>query len=196
MVPLIMSNDKKIGVREKIVIAAHDLFYSTGLKATGVDKIIKQAKVTKVTFYRYFPGKSLLIIAYLHYRHEIWINWFRLSLSSKLDDNKILPDALSETLDEWFHCSFFRGCAFINATAEAESEDIAEEIKEICRNHKTETREIISSLMENKERNLSGEIMMLIDGAIIHAQMGMDKKAITGELNIGLRRLLSDLEEA
>ena len=55
----VMSNDKKISVRDKILITAHDLFYSTGFKATGVDTLIKEAKVTKVTFYRHFPSKSL-----------------------------------------------------------------------------------------------------------------------------------------
>lgn len=52
-----LNNDKTISVREKILLTAHDLFYSSGFKATGVDTIIKQAKVTKVTFYRHFPGK-------------------------------------------------------------------------------------------------------------------------------------------
>ena len=57
------SNETKISVRDKILHTAHDLFYSTGFKATGVDTLIKEAKVTKVTFYRHFPSKSLLILA-------------------------------------------------------------------------------------------------------------------------------------
>ena len=43
------SNETKISVRDKILRTAHDLFYSTGFKATGVDTLIKEAKVTKVT---------------------------------------------------------------------------------------------------------------------------------------------------
>ena len=70
------SNETKISVRDKILRTAHALFYSTGFKATGVDTLIKEAKVTKVTFYRHFPSKSLLILAYLHYRHDIWLIWF------------------------------------------------------------------------------------------------------------------------
>ncbi|HDC4362330.1 TPA: TetR/AcrR family transcriptional regulator, partial [Enterobacter hormaechei] len=66
----IANKNEKISVREKIVLTAHELFYSTGFKATGVDTIIRQAHVTKVTFYRHFPSKNLLILAYLHYRHE------------------------------------------------------------------------------------------------------------------------------
>ncbi len=186
-----MGNEKKVSVKEKILLTAHDLFYSTGFRATGVDKIIKQAKVTKVTFYRHYPSKNLLILAYLHYRHDIWINWFRYTLSSKLDESKKPLIALSETLDEWFRCATFRGCAFINATAEAESEDIAQEIKAICRNHKCEVEQTVASLISVIEKGLAREIMMLIDGAIIHAQMGMAADEVTDRLKKGLERLLS-----
>lgn len=189
-IPLIMDKDKKVSIKEKILITAHNLFYSTGFKATGVDKIIKEAKVTKVTFYRYFPSKSLLIIAYLHYRHEMWMNWFNTTLLSKLDENKAQSDALSETLDVWFSYSFYRGCAFINATAEAESEDIAEKIKEICREHKFETEKRIASLLNITDKKLTGEIVMLMDGAIIHAQMGIEKNEVINQFKAGLDKLL------
>ena len=93
-------NEAKISVRDKILLTAHDLFYSTGFRATGVDTLIKEAKVTKVTFYRHFPSKSLLILAYLHYRHEIWINWFETTLRRHLDEGEIPADAISATLYE------------------------------------------------------------------------------------------------
>jgi hypothetical protein len=56
------SNDTKISVRDKILLTAHDLFYSTGFRATGVDTLIKASKVTKVTFYRHFPSKVYLFL--------------------------------------------------------------------------------------------------------------------------------------
>lgn len=192
MFSLKMSSDKKITAKEKILTAAHDLFYSSGIRATGIDKIIQQAKVTKVTFYRHYPSKSSLIIAYLNYRHEIWSNWFHVTLRNKLDENKTPSYALSETFNEWFVHPNFRGCAFMNATAEAEAEaeDIRDEIKSICRNHKFETRKIIASLIDMTEYKLTNDIMMLIDGAIIHAQMGMDVNGVVEQLNNGLKKLL------
>lgn len=183
-----MSDDKNLSVRDKILLTAHDLFYSTGFKATGVDKIIKQAGVTKVTFYRYFPAKSLLILAYLNYRHELWINWFKTTLSFRLSKGETSAQALSGTLDEWFRSPHFRGCAFINATAEAECEDIADEIKEICRHHKYETEQNIASLLGITDKQITGEIMMLMDGAIIHAQMGMNTGDTIKQLKTGLER--------
>ncbi|AYA11728.1 MULTISPECIES: TetR/AcrR family transcriptional regulator [Enterobacter] len=183
------NNDKKISVRDKILLTAHDLFYSTGFRATGVDTLIKEAKVTKVTFYRHFPSKSLLILAYLHYRHEIWINWFEATLRRYLVEGQTPADALSATLYEWFISPEFHGCAFINASAEAKSEDIESEIKAICRDHKIETKKIIALLTKIADERAVNEIMLLIDGAIIHAQMGME----TDEVIASLKRALADL---
>ncbi|HED1243538.1 TPA: TetR/AcrR family transcriptional regulator [Enterobacter bugandensis] len=185
----VMSNDKKISVRDKILHTAHDLFYSTGFKATGVDTLIKEAKVTKVTFYRHFPGKSLLILAYLQYRHEIWINWFETTLRQHHDAGLTASDALSATLHEWFVSPEFHGCAFINASAEAKSEDIESEIKEICRNHKAETNKKIGMLTGITDEQICNDIMMLVDGAIIHAQMGMDSDRVIHALKTGLEKL-------
>ena len=183
------SNDKKISVRDKILLTAHDLFYSNGFRATGVDTLIKEAKVTKVTFYRHFPSKSLLILAYLHYRHEIWINWFETTLRRHLDEGKIPSDAISATLYEWFISPEFHGCAFINASAEAKSEDIESEIKAICRGHKIETKNMIALLTKIADERVVNEIMLLIDGAIIHAQMGMDSETVINVLKRGLEAL-------
>ncbi|MCL9629918.1 TetR/AcrR family transcriptional regulator [Enterobacter ludwigii] len=184
-----LNNDKIISVREKILLTAHDLFYSSGFKATGVDTIIKQARVTKVTFYRHFPGKSLLIVAYLHYRHEIWIDWFESTLRRHLAAGKTPANALSDTLYEWFISPLFHGCAFINASAEAKSEENEREIKDICRNHKTETKAKIASLAGITDEKTVNEIMMLIDGAIIHAQMGIAADEVISSLKKGVERL-------
>lgn len=184
-----LNNDKTISVREKILLTAHDLFYSSGFKATGVDTIIKQARVTKVTFYRHFPGKSLLIVAYLHYRHEIWIDWFESTLRRHLAAGKTPANALSDTLYEWFISPLFHGCAFINASAEAKSEENEREIKDICRNHKTETKAKIASLTGITDEKTVNEIMMLIDGAIIHAQMGIAADEVISSLKKGVERL-------
>jgi AcrR family transcriptional regulator len=183
------SNETKISVRDKILRTAHDLFYSTGFKATGVDTLIKEAKVTKVTFYRHFPSKSLLILAYLHYRHEIWMNWFEASLRRNLNAGQTSSEALSATLYEWFVSPEFHGCAFINASAEAKSEDIESEIKAICRDHKLETKKMITSLTKIADERVINEIMLLIDGAIIHAQMGVDTDAVISPLKAGIRLL-------
>jgi hypothetical protein len=106
------------------------------------------------------------------------MNWFEATLRRNLDEGQISSDALSATLYEWFISPEFHGCAFINASAEAKSEDIESEIKAICRDHKLETKKIIASLTKIADERVINEIMLLIDGAIIHAQMGVETDAV------------------
>ena len=51
--------------RERILDTAFRLFYARGLRAVGVDTIIAESGVAKATFYRHFPAKDDLILAYL-----------------------------------------------------------------------------------------------------------------------------------
>ena len=43
-----------LAARERILGTAYRLFYRDGIRATGIDKVIAEARVTKVTFYRHF----------------------------------------------------------------------------------------------------------------------------------------------
>src|SRR6187402_72490 len=54
--------------RASILAAADRLFYAEGIRAVGVDRVVSEAQVTRVTFYRHFPSKDDLIAAYLQQR--------------------------------------------------------------------------------------------------------------------------------
>jgi AcrR family transcriptional regulator len=51
------------GARERLVIAAADLFTEQGYDATTVAQIAKRAGTTKSTFFRYFPDKREVLVA-------------------------------------------------------------------------------------------------------------------------------------
>lgn len=51
------------GARERLVIAAVDLFTEQGYDATTVAQIAERAGVTKSTFFRHFPDKRELLVA-------------------------------------------------------------------------------------------------------------------------------------
>jgi AcrR family transcriptional regulator len=44
--------------------------YSEGIKGVGVDRIVSTANVTLATFYRHFPSKQDLVVAYLQAIHD------------------------------------------------------------------------------------------------------------------------------
>jgi AcrR family transcriptional regulator len=51
------------GARERMVLAAVDLFTEQGYDATTVAQIAERAGVTKSTFFRHFPDKRVLLVA-------------------------------------------------------------------------------------------------------------------------------------
>ncbi|MCD2166137.1 TetR/AcrR family transcriptional regulator [Comamonas koreensis] len=168
--PSAKSSSDALPPRERILVAAHALFYQEGIRATGVDRIIEQACVSKVTFYRQYPSKDELIRAYLEYRHGMWMSWFETSLRHALGQGESAAQALSTTLRGWFSRADFRGCAFLNAAAELGSSD--PEILKVVRQHKQEMASVLDSLLTGDATPVGPALSLVIDGAIVHAQMG------------------------
>ena len=157
--------------RERILLTAHDLFYREGIRATGIDRVIAEAGVTKVTFYRHFPSKNALISAFLEYRHQRWMAWFKEALQRHRSarQGKGL-DALVPALAEWFRDESFRGCAFINSVGELGG--TLSEVVEIARCHKREMTAVIASLLpaSTQRKQDTQAIALAVDGAIVRAQ--------------------------
>ncbi|WP_326960769.1 MULTISPECIES: TetR/AcrR family transcriptional regulator [unclassified Arthrobacter] len=58
--------------RDRTKVTAFRLFYAHGLRAAGIDTIIAESGVAKATFYKYFPAKDDLILAYLEQVDGVW----------------------------------------------------------------------------------------------------------------------------
>jgi AcrR family transcriptional regulator len=137
--------------RDRILRTAQALFYQHGIRGTGIDRIIAEAGVTKVTFYRHFPSKDDLIRAYLEQRHTTWTAWFRNALDTSRaaqseEERRKAP--LAPVLDAaraWFAGADFRGCAFANSIAEAGPG--LSGINGIATRHKQEVCEAIAGLL-------------------------------------------------
>lgn len=152
--------------RERILLAAQDLFYREGIRATGVDRVIAESEVAKVTFYRHFPSKNDLIQAFLEYRHERWMAWFREALAR----HGGTPRALLPALAEWFGDQGFRGCAFINSVVELGGSQPA--VVAMTQRHKQDMTEAIRGLLPPSDRRnrVAEALALAVDGAIVHAQ--------------------------
>jgi AcrR family transcriptional regulator len=51
--------------RDRILSAAGRLFYREGYRAVGIDRVIAESDVAKATFYKHFPSKDDLIVAWI-----------------------------------------------------------------------------------------------------------------------------------
>ena len=209
------SPDPSLPARERILLAAHELFYRDGLRATGVDRVIAAAGVTKVTFYRHFPAKDELIRAFLAYRHERWMAWFQATLArhqaaqSPTDrlQKPLQPLAvahrrrprrrrlqpLAVALGEWLREPGFRGCAFINAVAELGG-GLGDALA-IAAAHKQDMVGAIETLLQGRpeSRALAEAAGLAADGAIVRAQTG---GAAVDQALAGLERVLTALTPA
>lgn len=169
-------NINDLSARERILRTAHDLFYAEGLRATGIDRVIAEAGVTKVTFYRHFPSKNDLILAYLNLRHEQWMKWFTEALERHGGASKG-AQALPPVMEEWFSgkgLGGFRGCAFLNGVSEMGPAIPA--VVEATRRHKQQMTDAIEVLLpQSRLRRRTAEALAIaVDGAIVQAQYSDD----------------------
>ncbi|AYJ47960.1 TetR/AcrR family transcriptional regulator [Rhodococcus sp. P1Y] len=102
--------------RDRLLSTAAGIFYADGIRTVGVERIIAAAGVTKATFYRHYPSKEDLVLAYLRTEDET----IRAHLESLVPT--VGPvDLLREVVDliaQQLMLPGYRGCAFINAAAE------------------------------------------------------------------------------
>lgn len=158
--------------RERILATAYRLFYREGIRATGVDKVIAEAGVTKVTFYRHFPSKDALILAFLDLRHRRWMDWFVDALDRHAHGHR--RPAVVSAIAEWLTADSFRGCAFINSVNEIGAD--LPEVHAITARHKAEmVAAIKETLPPGPSRARTAQALgVAIDGAIVHAQYQRD----------------------
>src|SRR5262249_48824161 len=104
--------------RQRILETADRLFYQEGIRAVGIDRIIAEAGVAKMTPYAHFPSKDDLILAVLVHREQGVLEFFRRGLERHGKKGKHPLRAFFAALKEWFETPGFRGCGFQNAAVE------------------------------------------------------------------------------
>jgi AcrR family transcriptional regulator len=181
-----------MSARERILQAAARLFYEEGIRATGIDRVIAEAAVTKVTFYRHFPSKNDLVVEYLEWRHLCWMTWFTDALA-RHDGLADTAKALELALNEWFEgraLGPFRGCAFLNGVGEMGTALAA--VLDITKRHKDDMTATVAGLLppSSDRRELAASIALAIDGAILQAQYAGDLRGASKTLGVAVSRLL------
>lgn len=164
-------------ISHQILTVAGALFYSEGIRAVGIDRIIEEAKVAKATLYRHYPSKDHLVAAYLQDRHERVVR----SLHEVLDvaaaprnQVKLIFERLYEKADS----PEFRGCAF--ALAVAEHGD-SERVVSVARTHKQAVRDIFRAIMSKagaRPDHAAAHLSLLYEGALSTVAVGRDPQAV------------------
>lgn len=159
--------------RDRILQAASELFYSQGIKATGVDAIATLAGSNKMTLYKHFPSKDDLVLAFLRKRDADFTAWFVDRVESKANqaEDKLL--AIFDVIGEWLEIPEYRGCAFINAAAEFPLE--GNPVHRVSAEFYNRFRGYISDLAAQcgiaAPDSLALQLSLLVEGAIVSEQM-------------------------
>jgi AcrR family transcriptional regulator len=165
--------------REQIITEAQKLFYQYGFNATGVDKIIREAGVSKKTLYNHFKSKDELILATLRKRDELFRNNLMRETERLGSTARERLSALFDVMGAWFHEKTFSGCMFINAAAEFSQADnpshiASAEHKRLVRDY---IRELAAQAGAKNPEELSKQLNLLIEGAIVEAHVCGNKNS-------------------
>lgn len=165
--------------RDELVRKALEIFYRNGFHSTGMDMLVRETGVSKTSMYKYFRTKDELILAVLRLRDENFRNWLYRRLEEIADTPKSRLLALFDVLDEWFKQPEYKGCMFIKANAEFQEPSnpiyvqAAEHKRMLC-DYFTDQAEKAGA---SDPKKLSRELMMLKEGAIVLAAMGVNPDA-------------------
>jgi AcrR family transcriptional regulator len=162
---------RKRSARDRLLDAADRLFYTEGVHAVGIDRVLEQSGVAKGSLYYNFGSKDDLVRTYLQNRHAKWAARIDTELAAApTPADKIL--AIFDALGAMFTQPDFRGCAFTNAAAEAPTGS-AEELA--AKDFRIWLHELFATLLTEAGYHdiarLTVQLVVLYDGANISAQM-------------------------
>jgi AcrR family transcriptional regulator len=113
---------KSSAARERLLATAARIFYAEGINSVGVSRIVEEADVTLATFYRHFPSKQHLVLAYLQRVHDDYASRAAAAEEAAEDPGDVLR-AIGANITAQLLEPGFRGCPFINAASEFEDPD-------------------------------------------------------------------------
>jgi AcrR family transcriptional regulator len=157
--------------RDRLLDTAGRLFHRHGFQAVGIDRILEESGVAKMTLYRHFPSKDALIAAYLSRADAQFWAWAEEAMArARSPQGRLL--ALFEGIERLAASPECLGCVFqgaVLAFPEHRHPGHAVAVQ-----HKKAVRRRLGALvaeagLRDPER-LAAQLSLLIDGAWIGAR--------------------------
>ena len=162
---------RRRSARQRLLKAADDLFYSEGIHAVGIDRVIAHAGVAKGSLYYSFAGKDDLVRAYLTGRHGKWAERVSAGIEACTDPRERIL-AVYDALGALFAEPDYRGCPFMNALAEAAPDSVE---AQAATTYRAWVRDLFLGLVTDagaaEPKELAESLVVLYDGAVATARM-------------------------
>jgi AcrR family transcriptional regulator len=161
--------------RERLVRTAYDLFRRHGIGAVGIDRVVAEAGVAKMTLYRHFSSKQALVLETLELREQLWTReWLEAEMARLADDPAGQLLAVFDAFDPWFRDDAYSGCMFINCLLEARSR--RDPVGAASAAKLANVTEMLRGLAENAgagdPQRLADSQQLLMRGSILAAAVG------------------------
>lgn len=157
--------------RDLLLDTANRLFYRHGYHAVGIDTILAEAGLAKMTLYHHFASKEELILAALNRRADGISAGVRAAMETAGPSARKRLLALFDWYEQWFSSKDFNGCSFIRAVGEYPALDSP--VHQLVLQRKQKSREALEGLLAEMEvagsKVLAGQIQLLLEGAIVSA---------------------------
>jgi AcrR family transcriptional regulator len=167
--------------REALLSTAQELFARQGYRAVGIDTLLAEAGVAKMTLYKQFGSKEELIAAVL----ERLAGTITAALSDRLaaapggSRGRIL--AVFDWLADWVRSPAFHGCLFIKAASEYP--EPGDRPRQAAEAFKAGCRQLLEALCQDlgvaDPERLARQLHLLLEGALVLAFLERDPQAAT-----------------
>lgn len=178
--------------RRNVLEVATRLFYQRGIRAVGMDTVVKECGVGNATIYRQFPTKDALATAYVQGRAEAWFERMR-QAAEEFPDPRAKLVAVFEVLAGDTAGASYRGCPMLNTNTEFPEGEHPAHL--VAVEHKQKVRDWFHSLAAEADANdsdqLADELLLILNGA--YATGSVLDGAAYGTRALGLaRRIVHD----
>ena len=161
--------------RDRILDTAYDLFSRHGIRAVGVDRIVAESGVAKMSLYRHFPSKDDLVLSFLQEREQRWTkDWLQAEAERRGATAAERMLAIFDVFGEWFVIDDFEGCSFINVLLEFDDRGhrVHKATVGHLRNIRTFLRELATEAGASDPEALAHQWHILMKGSIVAAGEG------------------------
>jgi AcrR family transcriptional regulator len=181
--------------RDHLVGTALALFSKHGYHATGIDRILAESGVAKMTLYKHFRSKDELILAALRRRDEEFCRWLQAEVESRAATPRERMLAVFDVLETWFKDPEFSGCCFIHAAGEYGRKD--DPVHVAAAEHKARMLAYVGELARAagavNADDMARQLMLLVDGAIVAAHVSGDAAGARSARTLAEALLLGSL---
>ena len=166
--------------RDQLIDMAMELFFKNGCHTVGIDRLLAEASVAKMTLYSHFKSKEALILAAAERLHEQVLEQFL----AILEDQNLSPidrlHAVFDRLEDFTTAQGFPGCPFVNLSVEFP--DPSHPIHQVSIRHKHKVEEHLEESLRGlgvrEPESVARQLNLIYEGAKVMIQITGDSSYV------------------